>query len=125
MKSNSILSSDGTKSSDSIRNSITVSLCTWCLLCVVCGLFVISCTLLPEDFRRFIKGSDTGITRRAALVSNTPSDLVFETDLSFVLGHSSNLQIGYLNSSEFSFTGNGTYSIVDFNDVELSPPARS
>jgi len=125
MRSNSILSSDGAKSSDSIRNSIVISLCTWCLLGVLCDLLAVSCTLLPDDFRHFMRGSDTGITRRATLVSNTPSDLVFETDLSFILGYSSNLQIGYLNSSEFSFTGNGTYSIVDFNDVELSPPARS
>src|SRR5882757_6925189 len=116
MKSNSILSTMGKKYSDSTRYSIAVSLCTWCLLCILCGLLTISCTLLTEDFRHLIKGSDTGITRRAALVSNTPSDLVFETDLSFVLGYSNNLQIGYLDSSEFSFTGNGTYSIVDFSD---------
>jgi len=125
MKSNPILSTAEKKYSDSTCYSIAISLRSSYLLCVLCGLFVVSCTLLPEDFRHFIKGSDTGITRRAALVSNTPSELIFETDLSFVLGHSSNLQIGYLNSSEFSFTATGTYSIVDFNDVELSPPARS
>src|SRR6267378_1578447 len=93
--------------------------------CAVILIIAISCTLLPEDFRQFMQGSDAGITRTTVPVSSTASELVFETDLSFVLGYSNNLEIGYLDSSGFSFSGNGTYSILDFNDVELSPPARS
>jgi hypothetical protein len=93
--------------------------------CVFILISAISCTILPGDFRHYIGGSDLGITRRAALVSNTSSEMVFETDLSFVLGNSNTLGIGYLNPGEFSFTGNGSYSILDFNDVQLSRPSKS
>src|SRR5260221_1016199 len=93
--------------------------------CTIILVLAVSCTLLPEDLRQFIRGSDSGITRRTAAVSNTASELVLETDLSFFLGNSNDLEIGYLNPGEFSFSGNGTYSILQFNDVQLNPPAQS
>jgi hypothetical protein len=90
------------------------------------GLVMLSCaTWYVDETKAIQEGKDTGLIRKAAYVSNTASELVFDTDASLMWGYTDAYDNIYLLQEAFTFAGNGTYTITDFKVVQAPAGGRS
>ena len=80
-----------------------------------------SCGLQPDTYNNFPHGNDTAVTLKSMANSSTAGVLNFEANLIFLLGSSDYLTLGYIEQGNLSFTGNGTYTITSFENVEVQP----
>lgn len=95
------------------------------ILILLAGLALLSCDLGINEDRVLQDGNNTAMTRRCAYVSNTTTELVFETDVSLLNQYGGDLDIDYLSQDAFSFAGPGTYTILEMKTTPLSATGKS
>ena len=82
------------------------------------GLILLAgCNLVPDNFSHIQTGNDTAVVLKTTYVSNTSSDVTFDADVTFLVGSSDYVSIGYLDKNSLKFGGSGTYTILDFKSA--------
>lgn len=87
-------------------------------------LFVcLACQPYIDTERALQEGNDTGLTRSAAYVSHTATELVFDTDVSLLYQYDGVEDMWYLPQSDFTW-GAG-YTVLDFKTPQIDAKGRS